>query len=79
MNHEGIGLGLMICKKLVQQNGGEIKAQSKGADQGATFSFTMKMKVDNLLKPKRRKNKRILLSSSSESWCSINLEYQEMA
>ena len=43
MNSEGIGMGLMICKNLVHINGGEIYAHSNGEDEGAVFSFTMKM------------------------------------
>ena len=43
MNSEGIGMGLMICKNLVNINGGEIKVHSNGENRGAVFSFTMKM------------------------------------
>ena len=32
MNSEGIGLGLNICKQLVEQNGGTIKASSNGVN-----------------------------------------------
>ena len=45
MNSEGIGMGLMICKNLVQCNGGKISVYSEGENMGATFSFTMKMEV----------------------------------
>ena len=44
MNSEGIGLGLMISKKLVEANEGELKVASRGADKGAQFMFAMKMK-----------------------------------
>lgn len=43
MNHEGIGMGLMICKELVALNEGTIKVHSDGEDKGSVFSFTMKM------------------------------------
>ena len=43
MNSEGIGMGLMICQKLVHLNKGEIKVVSEGENLGCIFSFTMKM------------------------------------
>ena len=43
MNSEGIGMGLMICQNLVEENHGKIQVHSKGEDMGSTFSFTMKM------------------------------------
>jgi signal transduction histidine kinase len=37
----GIGLGLAICKGIVEAHGGRIWADSPGEGQGATFSFTL--------------------------------------
>jgi len=35
------GLGLMICKGLVEAHGGRIRAESAGVDQGSRFTFTL--------------------------------------
>ena len=43
MNHEGIGMGLLISKDLVKLNGGTIDVHSDGEGQGSVFSFTLKM------------------------------------
>ena len=43
MNHEGIGLGLMVSKALVEKNGGKLDIFSKGIDKGSIFTFSMKM------------------------------------
>ena len=37
----GHGLGLAICKGLVQAHGGRIRAESAGAGRGATLTFTL--------------------------------------
>ena len=37
----GSGLGLVICKGLVEAHGGRIRAESAGAGQGATLTFTL--------------------------------------
>ena len=42
-NLEGIGMGLTICKKIVENNDGKIDVFSAGEDQGSTFMFSMKM------------------------------------
>lgn len=42
-NIEGVGLGLVICKKIVENNEGRIDVFSAGEGQGATFQFSMHM------------------------------------
>lgn len=42
----GTGLGLYICRSIIDLHHGEIKAQSEGKDKGATFSFTLKIYND---------------------------------
>ena len=49
MNKSGIGLGLMICKQLVQIIGGTIELNSDGDGKGTvvTFSFNAQAVADD--------------------------------
>ncbi len=42
--YEGTGLGLSLCKKIVQRHGGTISAKSK-KDEGAAFTVTLPLKI----------------------------------
>ena len=42
----GTGLGLVICKGLVEAHGGRIRADSAGIGQGARFTFTLPVAKD---------------------------------
>ena len=40
-HHQGSGLGLALCKRLVELQDGRIWASSEGAGRGSTFTFTI--------------------------------------
>ena len=46
MNKKGIGLGLAISKKIINQFGGDIKVRSE-LNEGSTFVFTMKLEDES--------------------------------
>ena len=37
----GTGLGLYICKNIIEAHGGKIGAKNNNEDKGATFTFTL--------------------------------------
>ena len=39
-SHKGVGVGLVLCKELVERNGGRLYVESIVA-QGSTFYFTL--------------------------------------
>ena len=43
INSDGIGLGLMISKALVEKTGGTLEIFSEGVDRGSVFAFSMNM------------------------------------
>jgi len=45
MNSNGIGLGLMIVKQIVEQSGGSIFVESEGMGTGSLFIFSMKFEA----------------------------------
>ena len=44
--YQGSGLGLYLCKSLVQLHGGDISVESEGDGKGAKFSFTLPYNED---------------------------------
>jgi CheY-like chemotaxis protein len=44
--HGGLGLGMAIVRHLVELHGGTVQADSRGENQGATFTLTLPMQLD---------------------------------
>ena len=44
----GVGLGLNICKRIVEMNGGKIWVEDNGKTAGACFSFTLPIKISTI-------------------------------
>ncbi len=71
--HEGVGLGLSICKSLVEKMGGSIQASSE-VGSGSRFSFTIPVtEVSSITEPVRKpvsdfsgKNLKILVVEDSD-------------
>lgn len=45
---QGTGLGLYICKSIIDLHGGHISAESEGQGKGATFSFSIPIYTEKL-------------------------------
>ena len=48
VNKDGIGLGLVIAKSIVEQQGGTIGVESRGEGYGSTFKFSISLESVNL-------------------------------
>jgi PAS domain S-box-containing protein len=66
----GAGLGLAICKRLVQANGGQISVESR-PNEGTAFTFTVKLRrqsAGGTLRPKPRyPGRRLIVIEANES------------
>jgi signal transduction histidine kinase len=49
LNVPGMGLGLHICRMMVERHGGRIWAESAGEDQGSTFSVWLPFAIDSTM------------------------------
>jgi signal transduction histidine kinase len=38
-NYQGVGLGLSLCKSIVEMHGGRLWVESEGVGKGSTFRF----------------------------------------
>ena len=44
--HGGLGIGLALVKQLVEQHGGEVRAESAGAELGSSFTISLPLPQD---------------------------------
>ena len=72
INNEGIGLGLMICSKLVKMNKGSISVHSDGEGKGSIFTFSMRMLLPSRHKKKSKEKRGFSKIYSSEAGNSFN-------
>ena len=42
INSRGTGLGLNICKNLIEKMGGDVSIESEGLDKGTTFIVNLR-------------------------------------
>jgi light-regulated signal transduction histidine kinase (bacteriophytochrome) len=60
---EGTGIGLSICKKIVEKHNGIIKAEGR-LNEGATFIITLPRKEASLSEPSNGKDSSLIISNS---------------
>ena len=54
-HHKGSGLGLSICKRIIEKHGGKIWAESDGKGKGTSIIFTVK--ISQYVKNKKKSKK----------------------
>jgi len=53
--YKGLGMGLAVCKKIIDNHCGHIWVESLGKEQGSTFYFALPSKENEILEVKREK------------------------